>query len=431
MTLLKHPNVVSLKFWFYDTHDRIREDGSREQETYLNLVQVSPVPVRSAACGTSWCPPHPIRKCHALCAAHAFVHAVQEYVPDTVYKVTRYYTKLRQLPPIICVKLYVYQMCRSLAYLHMKGICHRDIKPQNLLVDPKSHILKLCDFGSAKALNPGEPSVSYICSRYYRAPELIFGATDYTCAIDVWSAGCVAAELLLGHPLFPGDTGVDQVVEIIKVLGTPTKEEVEAMNPAYTEFKFPQIRGFPWQRIFRPRTPAEAIDLISRLVCYVPTQRLSALEACAHPFFDELRNPSTVLPNDQPLPPLFDWTDEELAAATPELREILVPPHVRPPGWSSGLAGGTMRPPVMRAALAPPAAASAGAQVQSSMPVSPQGPSLHAVPSNTAATNGSADFAVRAAAASAVHSGMTASPAPALKHYPTAAPGSGSQAQRR
>jgi serine/threonine protein kinase len=168
---------------------------------------------------------------------------VLEFVPDTVYKISRHYSKLRQVPPLICMKLYVYQMCRSLAYLHGVGICHRDIKPQNLLVDSRTHVLKLCDFGSAKALAPGEPSVSYICSRYYRAPELIFGATEYSTSIDVWSAGCVAAELMLGHPLFPGDTGVDQLVEIIKVLGTPTKAEVEAMNPNYTDFKFPQVRA--------------------------------------------------------------------------------------------------------------------------------------------------------------------------------------------
>ena len=79
-----------------------------------------------------------------------------------------------------------------------------------------THQLKLCDFGSAKILVRSEPNISYICSRYYRAPELIFGATDYTTAIDIWSLGCVMAELLLGQPLFPGESGVDQLVEIIK-----------------------------------------------------------------------------------------------------------------------------------------------------------------------------------------------------------------------
>lgn len=77
----------------------------------------------------------------------------------------------------------MYQLFRSLAYIHSLGICHRDIKPQNLLLDPESGVLKLCDFGSAKHLVKGEPNVSYICSRYYRAPELIFGAIDYTTKI--------------------------------------------------------------------------------------------------------------------------------------------------------------------------------------------------------------------------------------------------------
>lgn len=91
-------------------------------------------------------------------------------------------------------------------------------------MDPSTHTLKICDFGSAKKLIKGEPNVSYICSRYYRAPELIFGCTEYTNIIDVWSVGCVIAELLMGQPIFPGESGVDQLVEIIKVLGTPTKE---------------------------------------------------------------------------------------------------------------------------------------------------------------------------------------------------------------
>jgi len=78
-----------------------------------------------------------------------------------------------------------------------------------MLVDPTTHVLKHCDFGSAKKLVKGEPNVSYICSRYYRAPELIFGATDYDTAIDVWSTGCVVAELMLGEPVFPGDSGLD------------------------------------------------------------------------------------------------------------------------------------------------------------------------------------------------------------------------------
>ncbi len=154
----------------------------------------------------------------------------------------------------------------------------RDIKPHNLLVDPVRHVLKLCDFGSAKAFVKGEPNVAYICSRFYRAPELVFGATDYTVAIDVWSAGCVFAELLIGTPIFPGSSGVDQLVEIIKVLGTPTRDELKCMNPSYQEFKYPVIAARPWTSIFRPSTAPDAIDLVSKMLLYIPEKRLKSIE---------------------------------------------------------------------------------------------------------------------------------------------------------
>uniref|UniRef100_A0A7N0UN11 Protein kinase domain-containing protein n=1 Tax=Kalanchoe fedtschenkoi TaxID=63787 RepID=A0A7N0UN11_KALFE len=134
------------------------------------------------------------------------------------------------------------------------------------LVDPQTHEVKLCDFGSAKVLIKGELNISYICSRFYRAPELIFGATDYTTSVDLWSAGCVLGELLLGQELFPGDTSVDQLVKIIQVLGTPTREEIRCMNPTYTDHKFPTIKAHPWHKVFDKRVPPEAIDLISRLL---------------------------------------------------------------------------------------------------------------------------------------------------------------------
>lgn len=112
-----------------------------------------------------------------------YLNLVLEYVPETVYRASRNYVKLKQNMPIPYIKLYMYQLFRSLAYIHSLGICHRDIKPQNLLLNTQTGVLKLCDFGSAKILIAGEPNVSYICSRYYRAPELIFGATNYTTSI--------------------------------------------------------------------------------------------------------------------------------------------------------------------------------------------------------------------------------------------------------
>jgi len=160
-----------------------------------------------------------------------------------------------------------------------------------------------------------EPNISYICSRYYRAPELIFGATEYTTAIDIWSLGCVMAELLLGQPLFPGESGVDQLVEIIKVLGTPTREEIHSMNPNYTEFKFPQIKAHPWSKVFHKRLKDEALDMISHLLVYSPDVRFGGLEICAHRYFDDLRDPAARTPDGKPLPPLSGTAQERMDPA--------------------------------------------------------------------------------------------------------------------
>ncbi|KAI8141831.1 kinase-like domain-containing protein [Fennellomyces sp. T-0311] len=282
MKVMSHPNVCGLKAYFYTQGD------TKKDEVYLNLVM--------------------------------------EYVPETVYRVSRHYAKIKQPIPMLLIKLYMYQLFRALAYSHTLGICHRDIKPQNLLVSPVTGVLKLCDFGSAKILVASEPNVSYICSRYYRAPELIFGATNYTTAIDIWSAGCVMGEFLLGQPLFPGESGIDQLVEIIKILGTPSKEQIAKMNPHYVDHKFPQIKPHPFSKVFRSRVQPEAIDLISRVLQYDPQARLTASEALIHPFFDELRNPDTKLSTGRELPPLFDFTAEELSIR-PDLIHKLVPSH--------------------------------------------------------------------------------------------------------
>jgi serine/threonine protein kinase len=212
----------------------------------------------------------------------------------------------------------MWQLCRALNYIHTVGVAHRDIKPQNLLLDSSTHVVKLCDFGSAKRLIKGQPNVAYICSRFYRAPELIFGAQDYTTDIDIWSLGCVFAEMLLGYPLFAGESGVDQLVEIIKILGTPSKSEILAMNPNYNEFKFPQVKPLAWAKVFRKRTSPEVVDLISKFLIYRPELRIRPLEALAHEFFDVLRDPTSCLPDGKQMPPLFNFTDAEIS----QLKEL-------------------------------------------------------------------------------------------------------------
>eukprot|EP01126_Amoeba_proteus_P005227 TRINITY_DN1172_c0_g1_i4.p1 TRINITY_DN1172_c0_g1~~TRINITY_DN1172_c0_g1_i4.p1 ORF type:complete len:348 (+),score=63.27 TRINITY_DN1172_c0_g1_i4:462-1505(+) len=207
-----------------------------------------------------------------------------------------------------------------------------------VLINPETHELKLCDFGSAKILAPGEPNVSYICSRYYRAPELIFGASDYTNAIDVWSAGCVMAELLLSQPIFAGESGVDQLVEIIKIIGTPTREEVIAMNPECKEYKtFPQLKKQKWDRIFPPGTSESAMDLVDRMLLYNPTGRIHPFQACAHCFFDQLRELHSGGNSQQvgvdKLPPLFNLTVKEFNYA----REKNLLSHLLPQAELEGL----------------------------------------------------------------------------------------------
>jgi glycogen synthase kinase 3 beta len=158
MRIVRHPNIVELKAFYYSNGERVRSSPyalCRNLKSNLLFQQKDEV----------------------------YLNLVLEYVPETVYRASRYFNKLKTTMPMLEVKLYIYQLFRSLAYIHSRGICHRDIKPQNLLLDPNTGILKLCDFGSAKILVENEPNVSYICSRYYRAPELIFGATNYTTKI--------------------------------------------------------------------------------------------------------------------------------------------------------------------------------------------------------------------------------------------------------
>jgi glycogen synthase kinase 3 beta len=245
---LNHPNVINLKHYFYTK----TEKEGKEPEIFLNCVM--------------------------------------DYFPQTLSRILSVnFQSRKQLDPFIA-KLYAYQMMLSLKYLHSKGIAHRDIKPQNILVEPKTNKIKVCDFGSAKKLIQGQKSISYICSRFYRAPELIFGATDYTNQIDVWSMGCVISELVLGRPMFPGATTSDQLVEIIRILGTPTKDDICSMNPHFKDHKFPDVKPIPFEKLFKNRIiPEHFLDLLSKLLVYNPQIRLTPEKALEHAYFDEIK----------------------------------------------------------------------------------------------------------------------------------------------
>jgi serine/threonine protein kinase len=150
--------------------------------------------------------------------------------------------------------------------------------------------------------------------------------------------GCVMGEMILGRPLFPGESGVDQLVEIIKVLGTPTKEQLLVMVPSITEFNFPQVKSSSLSRVFKGCKAADdlALDFLTDVLRYEPNMRIALLDTYSHPYFDELRAPELLLPNGKPVPDyLFNFTKEEVALLGPARLAKTLPKTYRAPVTNS------------------------------------------------------------------------------------------------
>lgn len=248
-----------------------------------------------------------------------YQHLAMECLPATLQiEISRYAQSNLELP-IKHIKLYSYQIARGMLYLHALGICHRDIKPSNILVDPDTGILKICDFGSAKKLEHNQPSISYICSRFYRAPELILGSTQYTTQVDIWGLGCVIGEMLIGKAIFQGAEPLLQLREIAKILGPPDKKFIFFSNPSYDGplYSKPLFSGTSQARFekYFGHAGSDGIDLLMKVLVYEPQARLSPRRILAHPFFDDLRKEQYFFPRDhtQPihLPDLFNFNDFE------------------------------------------------------------------------------------------------------------------------
>jgi glycogen synthase kinase 3 beta len=222
-----------------------------------------------------------------------YLHIVSELFPMDLAG----FLKSNRRPPICLSRIFAFQIFRGLAYLQSIGICHRDIKTTNILVNPATGRLQICDFGSAKPMLSREPCVSYIATRRYRAPELLFDCTNYCFPIDIWAAGCVIAELFNdGHTLFKGGSNADLLVDIARYIGPPSDADVReyGTGKAFAGKRDPPI-GL--EKAFAGRVAEDVLDLLQGIFVYSPRTRITATECMEHQFFESVRRGRETLPN--------------------------------------------------------------------------------------------------------------------------------------
>jgi len=204
-------------------------------------------------------------------------------VPSTP---SRYPQHAGGLPLELC-RSFLYQMVAGLHECHAHRILHRDLKPHNLLINNNGE-LKLADFGLARPCSvPPRPYTHEVVTLWYRPPEVLLGGEVYTATLDIWSVGCIFAEMFTGRPLFPGDSEIDETNRIFEAMGTPT----EASWPGCTRFpKWNPPRSWPAKPLetLVPSLPPPAAELVAAMLCYAPEKRPSALDILRHPFLADL-----------------------------------------------------------------------------------------------------------------------------------------------
>ncbi|KZV71521.1 Pkinase-domain-containing protein [Peniophora sp. CONT] len=221
---------------------------------------------------------------------------------------------------------FVYQILRGMKYIHSASVVHRDLKPGNLLVNSDCE-LKICDFGLSRGFDAqSEDGVShmteYVATRWYRAPEIMLAFRRYDTAIDVWSIGCILAELLLGKPMFKGKDYVDQLNKILDFVGTPSDEVLKRIASdkarAYVR-TLPIRKKQPLNKVI-PNADPQALDLLEKLLAFDPAARLTVEQAIAHPWLSAYHDV-----NDEPTcPQNFDrWREIEELETLDDFRAAL------------------------------------------------------------------------------------------------------------
>jgi mitogen-activated protein kinase 1/3 len=247
---------------------------------------------------------------------------VQEYMPYNLTQFTRQY-ELSDCH----ISYLTYQVLHGLAAVHSAGIVHRDLKPDNLLVGENCD-LKICDFGLARPLNvKGEERMQmteYVATRWYRAPEIML--SEYGKPADLWSCGCILAEMIGKTVLFPGSNYKHQLELIFAALGSPTNDDLRAMcswrSHRYIRDVFPPRARTPWKTLF-PTASSNALNLLDRLLTFNPDSRLTVEAALKHPFILSWAEPDE-LPAREPFA-AHTFTEDVGARkkTTPKRKKIL------------------------------------------------------------------------------------------------------------
>jgi negative regulator of PHO system len=186
------------------------------------------------------------------------------------------------------IKSFMFQLLKGIAFCHENRVLHRDLKPQNLLINNKGQ-LKLADFGLARAFGiPVNTFSNEVVTLWYRAPDVLLGSRQYNTSIDIWSAGCIMAEMYTGRPLFPGTTNEDQLQRIFRLLGTPSERSWPGIS-AFPEYK-PNFQVHITQdlRLILPQVDPVGLNLLASMLQLRPDMRISAESALRHPWFHDL-----------------------------------------------------------------------------------------------------------------------------------------------